>query len=106
MSTHETHEVAKDTVVTLEWEPESTRWEVIGDLRAPRSELSDDANYMCRDTLAPLFPHVDWDPETSCFYAYTKTREHAIALIEAIEGWLVSHRAGWEAARREDDDLS
>lgn len=102
--TTEKHEVAKDTFLNLDWDPTDRHWSIVGDLRARNSGLSDDANYACEEALKPLFPRIEFDPETSCFFAYAKDREHAIVLVEAIEGWLVSHRAGWEAARREEDD--
>ena len=60
-------------------------WSVTGDLR--RSDW-DDANYDARDDLRPHWPNIEFDPETSCFYAYAKTEEDAQAFAAALTDWL------------------
>jgi hypothetical protein len=50
---------------------EPFRLTIAGDLRAPGSGWSDDANYAVQDSLRPLFPDVEFDPESSCFFAPT-----------------------------------
>lgn len=91
-----THEVAKGTSVVVDEDHivEARPWSIIGDLRAPGSGYDDDANYDCADALKPKFsPAIDFDCETSCFYAYARNQEDALELVNAIEEWLVSHRA-------------
>lgn len=68
------------------------KWSISGDLRAPGSGFSDDANYECRDALRERFPKVSFDPETSCFFAYAAERTDAEALAEAIDAWVDERR--------------
>lgn len=70
------------------------RWWVEGDLRAPGSGWSDNANYECGDALRPEFPHgVSVDCESSAFYAYCATEAVAHSVAAAVEAWLVARRA-------------
>lgn len=89
--------IAADVSLSL-WleddEPVGRRpWQLIGDLRAPGSGWSDEANYDCRDAMQELFPQHDYDPESSCFYAYTRTEAEAMELGEAIKSWVLNRRA-------------
>lgn len=67
-------------------------WTVIGDLRARGTGISDDANYDCRDALRGKFPDIDFDPESSCFFAYAKTEAEAAGLADAIDLWVKQRR--------------
>lgn len=67
-------------------------WTVHGDLRAPGSGWSDDANYDCQDALRARHPDVDFDPESACFFAYAKTEGAARALAEAVDTWVAERR--------------
>lgn len=66
------------------------RWTVLGDLRRPGSGWGDTANYDVYDLLKPRFPTVDFDSESSCFYAYAPDRETVEALVADIREWVVS----------------
>lgn len=97
------HEVAKGTSVTIHSpdpdEPDDTRWSIIGDLRAPGTDYADEANYDCGDALREVFPTVEFDCETSCFYCYCPDEAMALIVVSKIEEWLVSHRLAhpeWE----------
>lgn len=90
--TSRTITVATQTDVTLYEDPdEANPWRIEGDLRAPGSGWDGDENYTVRDALQPVFPEVDFDPESACFFAYCKTEEEADALVEAIRGWMLLH---------------
>lgn len=93
MTTTDTHiEVAPDTSVTVyEADREDQYpWTVLGDLRAPGSGMSDNANYDVYDALKPAYPGVQFDSESSCFYAYAKSEADALSLVESIKEWMVT----------------
>lgn len=70
----------------------SDTWNIGEDLRPPMSldpsDIWEDANYLCRDDLEHLYPNIDFDPESSCFYAHAKTEEEAGELVCAINNWV------------------
>jgi hypothetical protein len=70
---------------------EPFRLTIEGDLRTPGSGWSCKANYEVESALRPLFPDVEFDPESSWFFAYTESREDAVRLINAIRDWMVEH---------------
>lgn len=65
---------------------------ISGDLRAPGTGMDDDANYEARDALQGAFPLIDFDPESSCFYAYAKDFEQADAFAKAVDQWAAVRR--------------
>ena len=84
-------QIAEGIVVSVEKDDivEGKPWSVIGDLRRPGSGFDDDGNYECRDWLDAqhTFANIDFDPETSCFYAYAETQAEADELVEGIKNW-------------------
>jgi hypothetical protein len=65
-------------------------WTVLGDLRASDD---DEANYDARDALCHQAPHISFDPEYSCFYAFTRSYQTLHAFIE-------NHLRPWVVARQ------
>jgi hypothetical protein len=80
------------TDVTVYFDDDNDCWVVTGDLRAPGSGYSDDANYDASDGLHAEFPRIMFDCEMSCFFAYPKTRAEADALVERLRTWLFERR--------------
>lgn len=83
----------------------SDTWDVMADLRAPGSGWGDDANYDCRDALESDFPGIIFDPESSCFYAHSKSEEDAVRLCSSIAEWVKARREV-KSASHDDGDFT
>lgn len=90
-------EPEQDTIISIYQldEGPGLPWTVSGDLRAPGTGWSDDANYEIRDALraSGVIQGVDYDPESSCFFAYVDSLPVAESLAAAIAN-LVKIRQG------------
>jgi hypothetical protein len=70
-----------------------TTWNIVGDLRRnDNDDANYDANYDARDDLAPTWTNIEFDPETSCFYAYAQTEAEANEFAAALDTWLNTRR--------------
>ena len=82
--------LADGITVDVYHDPEMTdgEWTVAGDLRRPGSGFSDNANYEAAAAMRADHPRVAFDSESSCFFAYTATRELADRLVDALRQWV------------------
>lgn len=72
-------------VIVLEPDDDWDKWTVTGDIRLSDG---DDFNYECADHLTPMFPDVEFDCESSCFYAYCDDADTASRVKDAVGAWL------------------
>jgi hypothetical protein len=86
-------QIDEHTTLAVYKDDDDEKWTVTGDLRAPGTGYDDEANYDCRDDLRDQLAFVEWDPESSQFFAYTNTAEEASALANAIKGWVLERRS-------------
>lgn len=78
--------------IQIHHDTEAPHHTVSGDLREPGTGFEDDANYEARDALEKWFPSVEFDPETSCFFAYAPSSVMADELYAAVNVWVETRR--------------